>query len=125
MPWCTTRQPTGRRAMWDANGNIGSGYSYDIENRLLKAGTGMPQYAYDAGNKRIARDAEFTFWAGSQKWATYTTAVSGSVVTFTLTGTELRAFQSGDNAGLPGGEDKQRKNNVLVEQNCGNTLGIS
>jgi len=55
----------------DLNGNIGSGYSYDIENRLLKAGTGMPQYGYDAGNKRIARDTEFTFWAGNQKWETY------------------------------------------------------
>jgi len=87
-----SRTPSSRRRSGDTAdtyGNVGSGYSYDIENRLLKAGTGMPQYAYDAGNKRIARDAEFTFWAGSQKWATYTTAVSGSVVTFTLTGTNM------------------------------------
>jgi len=82
-----TNRQTGDVA--DANGNIGSGYSYDIENRLLKAGTGMPQYGYDAGNKRIERDTEFTFWAGNQKWATYTAAVSGSAVTFTLTGTNV------------------------------------
>jgi len=82
-----TNRQTGDVA--DANGNVGSGYSYDIENRLLKAGTGMPQYGYDAGNKRIERDTEFTFWAGNQKWATYTAAVSGSAVTFTLTGTNV------------------------------------
>jgi len=82
----TNRQTTDTA---DLNGNIGSGYSYDIENRLLKAGTGMPQYGYDAGNKRIARDTEFTFWAGNQKWETYTTAVGGSSVTFTLTGVNV------------------------------------
>jgi len=79
-----TNRQTGDVA--DANGNIGAGYSYDIENRMLKAGTGMPQYGYDAGNKRIERDTEFTFWVGNQKWETYTTAVNGSNVTFTLTG---------------------------------------
>jgi len=83
----STNRQTGDTA--DLNGNIGSGYTYDIENRLLKAGTGMPQYGYDAGNKRIARDTELTFWAGNQKWETYTTAVNGSSVTFTLTGVNV------------------------------------
>jgi len=49
----------------------------------------MPQYGYDAGNKRIERDTEFTFWAGNQKWETYTTAVNGGNVTFTLTGVSV------------------------------------
>jgi hypothetical protein len=49
----STNRQTGDVA--DANGNIGSGYIYDIENRLLQAGSGMPQYGYDAGNKRVWR----------------------------------------------------------------------
>jgi RHS repeat-associated protein len=84
----TNRQTTDTA---DANGNIGSGYIYDIENRLLQAGSGMPQYGYDAGNKRIWRTTgdEFTFWSGNQKWATYSIAVSGSTMYFTLTGTNV------------------------------------
>jgi RHS repeat-associated protein len=89
----STNRQTGDTA--DANGNIGSGYIYDIENRLLQAGTGMPQYGYDGGNKRVWRGQaspaldEFTFWSGNQKWATYSLAVSGSTVYFTLTGTNV------------------------------------
>jgi len=86
----STNRQTGDTA--DANGNIGLNHVYDIENRLLRAGTagsGLPQYGYDLGNKRIARDAEFTFWARNEKWETYTTGVSGSSVTFTLTGVNV------------------------------------
>jgi RHS repeat-associated protein len=89
----STIRQTGDTA--NLNGNIGNGYIYDVENRLLQAGSGMPQYGYDAGNKRVWRGQsspaldEFTFWSGNQKWATYSIAVSGSTMYFTLTGTNV------------------------------------
>ena len=40
----------------DANGNIGSGYIYDLDNRLSAARqSSTAHYGYDAGNKRVWR----------------------------------------------------------------------
>ncbi|MEQ1949649.1 MAG: RHS repeat-associated core domain-containing protein [Bryobacteraceae bacterium] len=88
----STNRQTGDTA--DANGNIGSGYLYDIENRLLRPGASSTvQYGYDAGNKRVWRGDtgvdEFAFFAGNQKLATYTLAVSGTSVRHTLTSTNV------------------------------------
>ncbi|MEQ1948813.1 MAG: RHS repeat-associated core domain-containing protein [Bryobacteraceae bacterium] len=88
----STNRQTGDTA--DANGNIGSGYLYDIENRLLRPGASSTvQYGYDAGNKRVWRGDtgvdEFAFFAGSQKLATYTLAVSGTSVRHQLTSTNV------------------------------------
>jgi RHS repeat-associated protein len=86
-----TNRQTGDAA--DANGNLGTNYVYDIENRLLQAGTGAPQYAYDAGGQRVWRGSaspamdEITYWSGSQKLAAYQVVVNGSAINFTLTGT--------------------------------------
>ena len=70
----TTNRQTGDVA--DANGNIGAGNVYDLENRLaVPAGLSAywNTYYYDAGNKRISTQSlnEFTFWLGNQKLATY------------------------------------------------------
>src|SRR6185295_6292557 len=79
----------------DANGNIGVGYIYDLENRLVRPGTSATaRYAYDTGNKRIWRGDtssgldEITFWAG-MKLATYQVSTSGSVLSFALTATRV------------------------------------
>ena len=74
----------------DANGNIGSGYIYDISNRLVQPGSSSSvHYGYDVGNRRVWRGDgsgldEITFWAG-QKMATY--QISGSY--FALTSTNV------------------------------------
>src|SRR5258708_6838641 len=39
----------------DANGNLGSGYTYDIPNRLIQAAGTTMKYAYAADNKRVWR----------------------------------------------------------------------
>ncbi|MEQ1884082.1 MAG: RHS repeat-associated core domain-containing protein [Bryobacteraceae bacterium] len=88
----STNRQTGDTA--DLNGNIGSGYLYDIENRLLRPGASSTvQYGYDAGNKRVWRGDtgvdEFAFFAGNQKLATYTLAVSGTSVRHQLTSTNV------------------------------------
>ena len=79
-----TNRQTGDTA--DANGNIGSGYVYDIANRLLQPSGATIQYAYDASNKRMWRGGsgldEIDFWgANGQKLATYqvVTAVGGAL----------------------------------------------
>jgi len=79
----------------DANGNIGSSYVYDIENRLVQPPTGLAtHYAYDPGNKRVWRSDnsgtvdELVFWAG-QKLATYQISVDGAGVWFTLTSSNV------------------------------------
>src|SRR5579872_1760358 len=95
----------------DANGNAtGSGYSYDIENRIVLGGGGMStsggyQYAYAPGNKRVWNGVcctydqnanlvpaeEITFWSVTgQKLAAYqliTTAAATPTLTATQTGT--------------------------------------
>ncbi|MEQ1887136.1 MAG: hypothetical protein ABL967_18890 [Bryobacteraceae bacterium] len=95
----STNRQTGDTA--DLNGNIGSGYLYDIENRLLRPGASSTvQYGYDAGNKRVwCGDTgvdEFAFFAGNQKLATYTLAVSGTSVRHQLTETNVY-FDAGVN----------------------------
>ena len=89
----STNRQTGDAA--DANGNLGSNYIYDIENRLLQPGSG-PKYAYDPSNKRVWRGStspaldEISFWSvDGKKLATYQVAVSGSTINFTLTGTDV------------------------------------
>ncbi len=48
-----TNRQTGDTA--DLNGNIGVGYNYDIDNRLVQPGSSSTaRYAYDAANKRMA-----------------------------------------------------------------------
>jgi hypothetical protein len=55
----------------DANGNIGSGNVFDIENRMTAPGGTTVRYGYDAGNKRVWRGDttagldELDFWAGN------------------------------------------------------------
>jgi hypothetical protein len=69
-----TNRQTGEVA--DANGNIGSGNVWDIDNRL-SVPSGLSAfwntYYYDAGNKRTSTQSqnEFTFWFGNLKLATY------------------------------------------------------
>ncbi|HEV2353827.1 MAG TPA: RHS repeat-associated core domain-containing protein, partial [Puia sp.] len=79
----------------DANGNIGAGYVYDLDNRLVQPGSSSTvHYGYDAGNKRVWRGDtsvgldEITFWAG-QKLATYQVSTSNNVVFFTRTSTRV------------------------------------
>ena len=79
----------------DANGNIGSGYIYDMDNRLVQPGSSSTaHYGYDAGNKRVWRGDtgtgmdEIAFWAG-QKLATYQVSTDSSGVYFTLTSTNV------------------------------------
>ncbi|MEO8050897.1 MAG: RHS repeat-associated core domain-containing protein [Acidobacteriota bacterium] len=79
----------------DLNGNIGAGYIYDIENRLVQPGSSATaHYAYDTGNKRVWRGDtssgldEITFWAG-KKLATYGISSSGGVLSFTMTSTRV------------------------------------
>src|SRR6266852_6627112 len=68
----------------DANGNLGSGYVYDISNRLLQASGTTMKYAYAADNKRVwrgdgASTGEIAYWSpAGQKLATYQVVVSGS-----------------------------------------------
>jgi hypothetical protein len=86
----STNQQTGDTA--DANGNIGSGYIYDLDNQLVQPGSSSAaRYAYDAGNKRVWRGDtgvdEVTFWAG-QKLAIYQISTSGGL-SFTLTSTNV------------------------------------
>ena len=84
-----TNRQTGDVA--DANGNIGSGNVYDVENRMTNPGGTTMYCDYEAGNKRVFRRNysqtisipdygdgqtgqwldEFTFWMGNQKLATY------------------------------------------------------
>jgi RHS repeat-associated protein len=75
----------------DLNGNIGLGYIYDLENRLVQPGSSSTaRYAYDASNHRVWRGDtsvdELAFWSGSQKLATYQISTSGGL-SFTLTKT--------------------------------------
>ncbi len=79
----------------DYNGNIGAGYVYDIDNRLVQpVSSGSVGYGYDVANKRIWRGDtssgldEIAFWAG-QKMATYQVSSGGSGVFFTLTSTNV------------------------------------
>ena len=52
----------------DANGNIGAGYIYDMDNRLVQPGTSSTaRYAYDAANKRVWRGD--TTFASPLHWA--------------------------------------------------------
>ena len=76
----------------DANGNIGSGYIYDLDNRLVQPGSSATaHYGYDARNKRVWRGDtgldEIAFWGG-QKMATYQVSTSGGL-SFTLTATNV------------------------------------
>ena len=70
-----TNRQTGDVA--DANGNIGSGNVFDIDNRMTAPSGSTIRYSYDPGNKRVWRgDAssgldELDFWAGNQKLGTY------------------------------------------------------
>jgi RHS repeat-associated protein len=85
----STNRQTGDTA--DYNGNIGSGYIYDLENRLVQPGSSATaHYGYDTGNKRVWRGDtgvdEIAFWNG-QRLATYQISTSGSVVYFALTST--------------------------------------
>jgi pectate lyase len=80
-----TNRQTGETA--DANGNIGSGYIYDLDNRLVQPGSSSTaHYGYDAGNKRVWRGDtgvdEIAFWAG-QKLATYQVSTSSGSLYFT------------------------------------------
>jgi RHS repeat-associated protein len=67
----------------DANGNIlGSATPslqnvFDIENRITNPGGTAMKYGYDAGNKRIWR-GDGTFWAGSQRMASYNVTLDTS-----------------------------------------------
>lgn len=79
----------------DLNGNIGAGYIYDIDNRLVQPGSSATaHYGYDTGNKRVWRGDtssgldEITFWAG-KKLATYQVSSSGGVLSFALTSTRV------------------------------------
>ena len=97
----TTNRRTGEAA--DANGNIGYGSQYDIENRL-RAPDGSTTYAYDPSNKRVYRGIssqgidEITFWGVTgQKMAAYQLSAvtvgsypnSQNVVQFSLTSTNV------------------------------------
>jgi RHS repeat-associated protein len=89
-----TNQQTGDTA--DANGNIGAGYIYDLENRLVQPGSSSPvHYGYDAGNKRIWRGDstsgldEFALWGAGQKLATYQITANAGLVNFALTSTRV------------------------------------
>jgi RHS repeat-associated protein len=77
-----TNRRTGECA--DANGNLcASGYSYDVENRLIS--TGSARYSYAPGNKRVWRGVwsggsqtvdEVTYWGvNGQKLTTYSLIV--------------------------------------------------
>jgi RHS repeat-associated protein len=84
----STNRQTGDTA--DANGNLGSGYFYDIANRLLQPSGTTVQYAYDSANKRVWRGGggldEIAFWGvNGQKLATYEPA--GTY--FTLAATDV------------------------------------
>ena len=74
---------------YDANGNMTStqsmyGLVYDVENRLVSAGSANEQYGYAADNKRIWKrkpdgSEELYFYGISgQKLATYSTAVAAN-----------------------------------------------
>ena len=89
-----TNRQTGECA--DANGNLcGSGYSYDVENRLSY--TGSARYSYAPGNKRVWRGVwsgstqtvdEVTYWGvNGQKLVTYQLSVVSSQLVATATGT--------------------------------------
>ena len=85
----TTNRQAGEVA--DANGNIGSGNVFDVENRLTSpASTGLTYY-YDAGNKRTSTQGlnEFTFWFGNQKLATYQVTDDFTQIFFTLKSTDV------------------------------------
>ncbi len=89
----STNLQTGDTA--DLNGNIGAGYNYDIDNRLVQPGSSSTaHYAYDAANKRVWRGDtgsgldEISFWAG-QKLATYQIGFTGTVVYFGMTSTNV------------------------------------
>jgi RHS repeat-associated protein len=81
----------------DLNGNIGVGYIYDLENRLVQPGrSSTARYAYDASNHRVWRGDtganpvvdEIAFWGGSQKLATYQISTSGGL-SFTVAKTNV------------------------------------
>jgi RHS repeat-associated protein len=80
-----TNRQTGDVA--DANGNIGSSYTYDMSNRLIQASGTSMVYAYAPDNKRVWRGDgsstnEYTFWTpGGQKLATYTPTMWGLSLT--------------------------------------------
>jgi RHS repeat-associated protein len=69
----------------DANGNIGSGYTYDMSNRLIQASGTSMVYAYAPDNKRVWRSDsssinEYTFWApNGQKLGSY--SYNGTILT--------------------------------------------
>jgi RHS repeat-associated protein len=80
----------------DYNGNIGAGYIYDMDNRLVQPSGSTARYAYDVGNKRVWRGDtgvdELAFWVG-KKLAAYQISTSGTHVYFALTST--RAYFGG------------------------------
>ena len=103
-----TNRQTGECA--DANGNLnsasvcnGSGYVYDVENRIVKnSGYLAWAYSYAPGNKRVWRGAwtmdnnfnytqtldEVTYWSVTgQKLATYQLSAYGTQLVATATGT--------------------------------------
>lgn len=87
-----TNRQTGDVA--DANGNIGSGSVYDIENRLLQAGGTTMKYAYNPGNKRIWRGDgqsvdEIAFWGSGGRMAAYQISLSSPTVYFMLKTTNV------------------------------------
>src|SRR5258708_40122217 len=76
----------------DGNGNLGSGYVYDISNRLMQASGTTLKYAYAADNKRVCRGdgtnlGESAYWSpAGQKHARDHVVVSDSATGFNLTG---------------------------------------